>query len=104
MLDLKFAKEKLEASGLPVAYRVFPKDKAPNLPFICFYTSGASNMPADGENYYRIDGLIVELYTKDKNSETESLVESQLDFAIWDKVENYIDTEKAYQIVYTMEV
>lgn len=104
MLNLEYVKNKLEASGLPVAYRVFPKDRCPMLPFAVYYSTGATNYPADGDNYYRIDGLIVELYTKDKDIESESKIENQLDFAIWDKVENYLDTEKCYQIVYTMEV
>ena len=103
-MQLAEFKERLKVCDLPVAYRAFPEGAAPSLPYAVYYESGETNFPADGENYYNIKQMTVELYTKQKDSAAEEKVESAIDFAIREKTEEYIDSEKCFQIVYYLEV
>lgn len=98
-------KTELEKCGLPLAYRMYPEDEAPSMPFVVWYIGGETNFPADGENYYNVKQLTIELYTKLKDIESETAVETVLNtLGIWSKTEEYIDNEKCYQIVYYLEV
>lgn len=103
-MQLAEFKERLEACDFPVAYRVFPEGDAPPLPFVVYYENGERNFPADGENYYNVKQITVELYTEQKDSAAEKKVENAIDFAVWEKTEEYIDSEKCFQIVYYLEV
>lgn len=94
----------LQASSLPVAYRAFPEDEAPPLPYICYLTTGNNNFAADGKVYYGAIHIQVELYTKFKQPEVEEKVEEALSSLYWEKSEEYIDSEKCYQILYELEV
>lgn len=94
----------LESTGLPVVYREWPIDGAPELPYICYLTTYSNNFSADGVVYQPIDHVQIELYTKDKNPEAEGRVENALSSLFWDKSETYIDTEQCYQILYEVEV
>ena len=104
MIDLKEFKNLLEKSGLPVAYREFPKNDAPELPFICYNETGTNNFPADGIVYHVTNQIDVELYTKIKDLEVEDKVEKALSSFFWNKTETYLDDEMCFQIVYELEV
>lgn len=98
-------KTKLEECGLPIAYRMFPENEAPALPWLVWYIDSETNFPADGANYHNIKHVTLELYTELKDLDAEAAVESAIaDMGIWDKTEEYIDSERCYQIVYTLEV
>lgn len=97
-------KNLLEGTGLPVAYRVFPENNAPELPFICYLSPGTNNFAADDTVYLEIDQITVELYTQYRDPETEGKVEAALSSFVWDKDINYIDSERCYQIIYEIEV
>lgn len=103
-MTLEERKELLKQTGLQVAYRAFQEKKAPPLPFICHLETGSNNFFADGKVYQKANRWRVELYMKDKDEETEKKVEDALSEFCWQKEENYIDSEKCYQIVYEMEV
>lgn len=94
----------LESTGLPVAYLAFPENDAPPLPFICYLYGNSDNFSADGIVYHRTDRVMVELYTKTKQPQYERVVEEALSGLFWEKEENYIESEKCFQIVYEMEV
>ena len=89
-----------------VAYRAFPKGKAPALPFICYMATQTNNFKADNKVYTVIQSVDIELYTRRKDVTTEALVESALDNAniVWDKYEDYITDEDMYMITYETEV
>lgn len=101
-------KEMLEDEdlGLPVTYYSWPEKQAPQLPYLVWYLPGSENFAADDSVYKRIQTLNIELYTEVKDFLTEMDVEGLLyDYGmVWDKVETYIDSEKMYQVLYTMEV
>ena len=64
-----------------------------------------NNFVADGTVFHKADIVQVELYTKHKDLETEEKVEQALSFDfVWSKEEEYIDSEKIYQIIYEIEV
>ncbi len=97
-------KEILCTSGLPVAYRAFPENEAPPLPFICYLVTESNNFAADGQVYYGANCVQIELYTQYKQPEVEEKVEKALSSFYWEKSEEYIDSERCYQIIYELEV
>ena len=95
---------RLETSGLPVTYRDWPEGSAPELPFICYLCTGSNPLFADGKVYYSSSNVRVELYTRDKEPQTEGKLEAALSGFHWKKDETYIDTERCYMILYEIEV
>lgn len=92
--------------GVPVAYYQFSNDTAKEPPFICYYYPNDDDFSADNINYARINQLVIELYTDNKDFALESQLETVLiqHDMYFDKTEVYIDDEKMYMITYTMEV
>lgn len=96
----------VKSVGLPYAYYQFPENTKQNLPYICYFYTGINDLYADQQNYQRIDKLIIELYTKDKDFAKEEAVESVLtrNGFTYAKESSYIDSEKMWQIAYEMDV
>ncbi len=103
-MTLEELNKQLETTGFPVTYRAWPEKEAPPLPFICYLVTYSNNFSADGCVYHEIDHIQVELYTKQKDPEAEDKVENVLSSLYWQKTEEYIDTERCYQILYEIEV
>ena len=95
----------LAETGLPFAYDHFAEGESPDPPFITFLIPGADNFAADGTAYLKIDVVHIELYTDEKNPETEALVETVLDGhgIFYDKSEVWIGSEKLYEVLYSFE-
>lgn len=92
--------------GLPYAYYQFPEGTGQAPPFVVFFYSQTDDVYADNSNYQRIEQLNIELYTKEKDFDTEATLEGVLKnngFTYY-KYESYIDSEKMFQIAYEMEV
>lgn len=89
-----------------VAYRCFPVGNAPDLPFICYLETETNNVFADNKVRKVIRGINIELYTETKEPLTEEALEEALSNAniSWNKYEQYIDSERCYQITYNTEV
>lgn len=92
--------------GLPCAYYAFKEGTATAPPFIIFYYPNADDFKADNSNYIHITQLNVELYTDEKDFVKETAVETALINAglTYHKEEIYIDSERMYEVLYTMEV
>lgn len=92
--------------GLPYAYYQFPDGTNTKPPFICFFFTNSDDVFADNSNFQRIERLNIELYTSDKDFDNEALIEETLaeHHLTFYKEENYIDSEKMWQIAYEMEV
>lgn len=100
MQDLK---ELLETLGIPVAYHHF--NQPINPPFLIFRRYSQDNFGADDIVYEKINNYYVELYTEYKDVELEEELENLLTNAgIFFNVESedYIDDEKMYEIIYTI--
>ena len=96
----------IESFGFTYAYYQFPEGTAHEPPYVVFFYSQSDDVFADDENYQRIVTLNVELYTAEKDFESESKIEEILkeNHMTYYKEENYIDSESEWQIAYEMEV
>jgi len=92
--------------GLPFAYYQFPEGTGQAPPFVVFFFTNTDDLYADDKNYQRIATLNIELYTSEKDFDKEASVETILtnNGLTYYKEENYIDSEKMYQIAYETEV
>lgn len=96
----------LSGTGLPVTYHAWPEGEAPSLPWVAIVETGSDNFGADGIAYGLIKTVDVELYTKSKDPTMEGKVETALTNAgiYWDKDETFIESEKVFEIIYSLEV
>jgi len=106
LADLRIALSGINGFDKKVAYRAFPVGAAPALPFICYLDTSTDNFIADNEVYAVIYGVDVELYTQYKDQQSEALVEACLsDLGIvWQKYDEYIDSEAMYEVVYSFNI
>ena len=96
----------LQSTGIPFAYDHFAEGESPSPPFICYLLPGSDNFAADGQVYYRINQVRIELYTDSKDLTVEDKVEKALDDAgiFYNKSEVWIESEKLYEVLYSFEV
>lgn len=92
--------------GLDYTYDSFPNNIAPTPPYIVFNYPQSNDFGADNKNYVSIDVLNLELYTSEKDFQTEAQVEAVLEQngIFYEKTETYIRNENLYQITYVCEV
>lgn len=104
LAELNTALQSIAGFKDKVAYRAFPVGKAPKLPFICYLATSTDNFDADNSVYHVLQGVDIELYTKDKSEATEQLIEAKLDEInlVWNKYEEWLDSEECYEIVYSI--
>lgn len=95
----------LSETGLPFAYDHFAEGESPDPPFVVFLMPSSNNFSADGKVYLKVDVVNIELYTDEKNPETELIVENVLDAhdIFYDKTEVWIPDEKLYEVLYSFE-
>ena len=96
----------LEETSFPVAYDHFAEGESPLPPFICFLCPSSDNFAADGKVYFKVSEVNVELYTDEKNPETEEKLEAVLDRhgIFYDKSEVWIESERLYEVLYAFEM
>lgn len=96
----------LDETGIPFVYDHFAEGESPEPPFICYLLPGSDNFAADGQVYFRISEVRVELYTDRKDPDVEAKVEVVLDAAgiFYNKSEVWIQSEKLYEVLYSMEI
>lgn len=92
-----------------IAYRMFPVNEAPELPYIIFNESTSNNFSSDNEVYVPVVEIIIEAYVdieEGKDLGLEEDIEDALNGAglVWSKDEDVIDSENMYLTTYTMEV
>lgn len=96
----------IESIGVEFAYYQFPEGTAVAPPFICFYYPERDDFFADNTNYVKVERLIIELYTKEKDFTLEDLIEAKLkEHEIpFIRYESYIDTEQLIMNTFESEV
>ncbi len=99
-------KNALDGTGLPVTYLQWKIGDVPPLPYICYYYPAMDPEAADNVTFASQYQLNVELYTKNKDFETEALVDEALTAAgmVYTKAESYLNDERMYEVLYIMEV
>ena len=92
--------------GLPFSYYQFNNDTAVAPPFICYFYTGDNDLLADNSNYQKIENLVIELYTDEKDFANEALIETALNDAglVYSREESYLDSEKLYMVIYSCGV
>lgn len=92
--------------GLPFAYYQFEEGSGQQCPFVVFYYPSRDDFHADDKIHAKIVNLTIELYTDNKDFVSEDIIEGILDEyeLAYDKDETYIESEKMYEVIYTMEV
>ena len=95
----------LTETGIPFAYDHFAEGESPEPPFITFLIPASDNFSADGFVYLKVDVVHIELYTDEKNPETEAQVEEVLDRhgIFYYKTEVWIEEEKLYEVLWSFE-
>lgn len=93
----------LSETQIPFAYHHFAEGESPEPPFICYLLPGSNNFSADGKVYYKINEVHIELYTDLKDLAVEQQLEDVLDEhgIFYNKSENWIESEKLYEVLYT---
>lgn len=92
--------------GIPAAYYQFPEGTEQATPFVCWYISGTDNFAADDTVYAETADLVIEVYTDNKDFALERKTAKILNDAglVWDRVENWIESERMLQEVYNTAV
>jgi len=105
-MTLKEVRDMVAEIGPPSAYHHFRENTEQATPYICYMYDGDNDMMADNSNYVGINTLVIELYTDYRDFALEKTLEGVLrdhGFA-WSRGDDYVDSEKLYITVYTMEV
>lgn len=105
-MTLKELYKGLADLGYPVAYGAFSQGQVPNTPFIVYHMPGTDNFSADGNMYYPISDLYIELYTEKKDPEAEKKIEDFLmsNRLFYERQEYYIESEKYLQNIYMISI
>ena len=73
-------------------------------PYICYFQDADHNFAADGIVYYSRKIIVVRLYTDKRDEVSEGKVETALTDMYYSKDIQFLDSEKIYEITYTIEV
>lgn len=92
--------------GIPSAYYQFPESTGQATPFVCFFFSENNDLKADDINYQKIEHLIIELYTDNKDFTLEATTEAVLQKygMVWSRDEEWIEDERMLEVIYEMDV
>ena len=96
----------LSEINLPFAYDHFAEGESPEPPFLCYLLPESNNFSADGQEYFHITEVHIELYTDKKAPDTENALETVLDAhgVFYNKSELWIESERLYEVLYTFEM
>lgn len=105
-MTYKDVADMVDEIGIPSAYHHFDEDTEQQPPFVVFYYPGTDDLYADNRNYVRICPLTIELYTDEKDFALENTVAGVLmsHGISYSETEQYISSEKMWQITYETEV
>lgn len=94
----------LSATRLPYRYSHF--STTPNPPYLVYYFPSENDVFGDDSNYVNRRQLFIELFTKDKDFDTEATIEAALRGAglTWYKSTDFLNDEQLFQTTFEMEV
>lgn len=81
-------------------------ESIPAMPFICYAVENSDNFGADDIVYKAVNRVRIELYSEYKDTVSEAAIETMLtnNRIYWEKDETYIDDERCYETIYSIEV
>lgn len=96
----------IKRMGLPVTYHHWQSGHVPPLPYLVYWFDEQRYFTADNVIYEKIASVQLELYSDRKNFAAEEQVEQILDEneIVYDKYEEYIESERLLEQVYEFEV
>lgn len=97
---------RLKGLGIPVAYRFFPKDEPPTIPFLVYYRNGTTSLIADNHNYFMAPYVVVELYCDVRDDQLEIALEAifeEMDVP-FEKYDAYIEEEELELVGYDISL
>lgn len=96
----------LKSTDLPVAYKAFPADTAPKMPFIIYQDTRSNNFGADNKVWFSGTVVQIDLMCRLKSRTTEKLLEDTLNNAdiYWERAAEFDDSEDYYRITYEIEI
>ena len=94
----------LDASGYPTVYGSFKDRVEP--PYIVFIRPTADTVSSDYKVHGKYQNYNIELYTNKKDLVAEKKLEDIIGLIDpeYDTLETYIDTEKMYQVTYSITI
>ena len=105
-MDEKNLYELLLTLNIPVAYDHFIETAGRTVspPFILYRNDASDQFKADDQVYLKTKRYLVDLVTDNKDTELEEAIEEifQNQHIPWDKTEIYVDSERIYQITYSI--
>lgn len=97
---------RLEATGLPFAYRKFKAYKnkpLPSPPYIVWFTDNERHTGGDFKNFIKHQHITLELYSKKKDTKSETKIENAFFDVELDKWEDYIESQELYMVSYEFD-
>lgn len=105
MIEIKEMLESIPGFENKVAYRAFPENEAPALPYLTYEEDNTNNIFADNRTYVEKSSYTISLVEAYRDRAVEQLIEQALnehDIA-WNRYPEWIEEEKIYQIDYETE-
>jgi hypothetical protein len=99
----EFADALADATHLPVVWLQWHSDEAPPMPWLVWYTDGNHPFIADNMAYYDAVDITVELYSAEKDFESEAAIKVFFNSIeiIPEEEEEWLDDEKMLMHSYT---
>lgn len=105
-MTLNEVSEMIDGIGIPNAYYQFANNTGISPPFIIFYYPENLDLIADGVNYCKINRLVIELCTDNKDFSLEEKIENTLNEngLVYQRSETYLDSEQMYEVIFLTSV
>lgn len=89
-----------------VVYNAWKVGEAPPLPYVVYYSAGASNFAADNVVYGSRRDVRIELYSQQKDFSIETGFEAALTTAgiYWTRDESFIAEENVFMTIYEVKI
>lgn len=104
-MNLQTLYNKLQTTGMPVAYMNFPSDSHVKMPFITYNEAFTNNQRGDDTVYKKIRHMNVDLWTGEKDTDAEDTLEAVLSgIGFWEVTEIYEEEQAVYRRTYDFEI
>lgn len=105
MIEVKEMLESIPGFSKKVAYRAFPEDENPKLPYLTYEENNTNNLFADNKAYVERSSYTISLVEAYRDRAVEQQIEEKLNEhnIAWNRYPEWIEEEKIYQVDYELE-